>query len=311
MNWLRKNSSSDVGSDALKRSARNGGSASVKDRRLFGRGKTITARSTTDGRSFLVKSERGDLRNLAQKRGRIIRLLIVSLSVAIITTVIITLTIHSPKVHLRGDDIIAAGDTDMSGYDQIIKDYFRNYPFDRLKPALKIASLNSYLHSKAPEIKSVASIENNFIKSTTIVVDVRRPIAMWESSGRKYYVDEDGVPFLKNYFPDPEISVVDKSGIPTSAVSQVANNNFISFIGQVVALSSERGVKISQIVIPPLTTRQIEVYFESKAFPVRMSTSDSSPQQVDDAIKMINHLDSRGITPSYIDVRVARRSYYK
>ena len=262
-------------------------------------GRTISARPSL---------ERGDLHSLARRRLGLFRLLVISVSVVIIATLVIGLSIHHQKVQLVG---VGASVTESDYYAKLIGEYFYERPFERFRPALNIVTLNHFLRARAPEIDLVQSIENNFLQATVMRLSLRKPVVMWESAGNKYYVDNYGIPFTKNYFADPNLSVVDKSGVEIERISQVANNDFLGFIGRVIALAAERNLPVAKIIVPPLTTRQIEVYFADSTFPVKMSTDGNAAKQVEDAARMLKYLNERKIMPNYVDVRVERRAYYK
>lgn len=255
-----------------------------------------------------VASERDEIRELVRRRRMIARLLVVAGLAVIITMIIINQTIHNQTVVL-----VAVGDSyDADRYNRIADDYFRQHPVERFKPQLKIDNLNNFFRTVAPEIESLQDIENNLFRSSIMRFTVRRPVAMWEMGNKKYYVDQKGVAFLVNYFTDPEISVVDKSGVSDNESSrQMINNQFLSFVGQIVALAPEKNLKIEQIVIPPLTTRQLEVFFSGVPYLIKMTTTSSPVKQIEDAASVIKYLNQNSIVPNYADVRVERKAYYK
>ena len=245
-------------------------------------------------------------RDLSRSQSKVARLLTFSLMATIILLVIVTQTIHNPEVEIKG-----VGNFDVDKYTTILNDYLRSNPAARFKPLLNINTLNSYIAGSAPEIEKVESIQTGLGRRTKIRVVARVPVVMWESSGKKHYVDSSGASFTTNYFADPSILVDDRSGASLPSTGRVANDRFVSFIGQVVAISSDMSLVVKRIIIPPLTTRQIELYVNDLTFPIRMSTADSASRQVSDASRSINFLQERGITPSYLDVRVERKVYYK
>lgn len=279
-------------------SVRRRGSSLARNPTRFQRGSVVTSGV---GR----ESARAELQALSRSRAKTARLLLFSLGMVIAMVVIVTQTIYSPVVVVSG-----ANGVGVDKYTTILADYFKANPVERIKMALNISSINSYIATLAPEIAGIESIATGFRRSE-IRLTARRPVVMWESSGKKYYVDALGVPFMVNYFADPDVVVDDRSGVSLSSVDRVVNDSFISFIGQAVAVANQANLVVKKIVIPPLTTRQIEIYVNDLQFPIKMTTSASVVKQVNDANRSIKYLQERGISPSYLDVRVERKTYYK
>ncbi|MGI6612395.1 MAG: hypothetical protein ACOX0Z_02375 [Candidatus Nanosyncoccaceae bacterium] len=279
--------------------SRQAGNRSGRRFAKFQRGNAISS-SATRGVT------RADFRVLSRRRSRVARLLVFSLSVVVITIVIVTQTIHNPVIKI--DDV--SDEVNVEKYTTILIDYFDTNPTERLKLALNIDSINSFLSSSAPEIERIKSIATGFGRSEIKLI-ARRPVVMWESSGKKYYVDALGKPFTVNYFSDPDIIVDDRSGVSLSSVDRVANDNFISFIGQSVSVANQSDLTVKKVIIPPLTTRQLEIYVNNLQFPIKMTTSASVVRQINDASRTIKFLQEHDISPSYIDVRVERKVYYK
>lgn len=293
MKWFNNNQKQNL-------SSVHRGSSQPKIRGLgkFQRGSAISA--TTSGLT------RADMQMLSRNRAKIARLLAFSLGVVILIAVIVTQTIYDPVIVLEGAD-----GASVDKYTTLMAEYFKTNPAERLRSMLNVKSANAFLATFAPEVERIESIKTGFGRRSEIKLVVRRPVVMWESSGKKYYVDALGVPFTVNYFADPTIVVDDRSGVSLSSVDRVANDNFIGFIGQAVAVANQMGLVVKKIIIPPLTTRQLELYVNDFQFPVKMSTVASVVRQISDASRVINFLQKRGVTPAYIDVRVERKTYYK
>lgn len=273
--------------------------------RQFRRGRTVAGDSKNRPALALA---RDDLRSLARRRSSALRLLLGSLAVVIITTFILGFSIHNQVVITDNQQVSGQ---ELQNYAKIIDDYFYERPLERLKLALDIDALNTFLTARAPEVLAVDSIETNFVQASLIRLRFRRAVVMWQNGEEKNFVDKAGVAFSKNYFEEPAVSVIDKSGVSLGRLKQVANNDFLGFIGQVVALSSEKNLQVEQVVIPPLTTRQLELRFKDKPYAVKMTSQANVAKQVEDASKAVKYLQNNNLTPAYIDVRVERKVYYK
>jgi hypothetical protein len=104
--------------------------------------------------------------------------------------------------------------------------------------------------------------------------------------------------------------VIDNSGVKTEQGKAIASSRLLSFVGQVVALSSQKGVSVTQVEIPAQSTRQ--VYIHGEGIPVmRMTIDKGVGEQVNDMAAALQYFKERGETPSYIDVRVPSRAFYK
>lgn len=201
--------------------------------------------------------------------------------------------------------------SDFSCYQQAVKDYFSKHPLERVKLFLKKDDLATNLKAHCPEVAAINSLNVSFLKPTVIKLDFKQPVAMWSLGETKYYVDKQGAAFLINYFEDPALKVVDKSGLDPAKVPAVASSQLLGFIGQVIALSAEKNLQVEKLLIPPFATRQVEVYYQGFGFPVKMLISRSSPEQVEDAARALSHIKTSGLNPQYLDVRIARRVYYQ
>lgn len=252
-------------------------------------------------------SYRADLHNLSRSQSRATRLFVFSVTAVVVISTIVVQTVYNPIVILN----TTSGEFNSERYVTIINDYFKLNQTERFKPILNIESINSHITSLVPEIERIESIKTGFLQRSEIKLVARKPVVMWVSSGKKYYVDALGVPFAVNYFVDPSIVVEDHSGASLASVDRVANDHFIGFIGQTAAVSNEIGLSVKRIVIPPLTTRQLELYVNDFDFPIKLSTSGSVARQLSDASRAISFFKDRKIFPSYLDVRVERKVYYK
>ena len=270
--------------------------------RYFKKGHTIVQKA-------LDISDRSSLRDLTFHRQFLIKAIIILVLVISLTAIIIWQTIYQVSPQVIGFEQLPA--TIISDYSQTIDQYFNQHPLERFSLALDVDNLNLFLNQKRPEIAKVSDIELRFLRPTLIKLNPRLPLAMWIINGIKYYVDNQGQAFTHNFFDDPSLEVIDQSGLDPGQVPKVASANFLGFVGQTIALSADKGLIVQKIVIPPMTTRQIEVYFDGYLFPVKFMTSNSVPRQVEDAYRSLKFLKDRNIVPVYLDVRVSQKAYYK
>ena len=135
-------------------------------------------------------------------------------------------------------------------------------------------------------------------------------MASWRLNDTQYFVDRYGVIFATSNTTTTAVEVIDNSGVRAEAGAQVVSHRLLSFVGIVVPLLEKQGWTIEHIEVPPSTTRQIIVKVSGKPA-IRMTIDRAGEAQVADAVSAITHLTSRSQQAEYIDVRTARRVFYR
>lgn len=202
---------------------------------------------------------------------------------------------------------------DTALYTSKILDYLNKHPTERFRFALKTDSLTTYLQTHdAPEILSV-SIDSSYVGfgRSSLYLHFREPVVVWQTGGSRLYVDSDGVAFTRNLYSEPGVQVVDQTGIQASNNQVLVSNRFLGFIGLVVGRMGSYGYKVSDIILPAGTTRQVEVKCAGIAYPIKFSIDRAVGEQAEDAVRAVSYLASRGIGVEYLDVRVSNRAFYK
>lgn len=189
--------------------------------------------------------------------------------------------------------------------------YFGVRPAERLRFILNEESLTSFVAATYPEVQSitVSSVVN--LTETRFRVQLREPIASWNIEGTRSYVDTNGVVFERNYFPNPNVQIVDRSGITPEQGSTVASNRLLSFVGKIVSESESGGYTVTSVSLPAETTRQLEVRLEGERPFIRFTIDREAGEQVEDMIRSLNFLKQQNRGAQYIDVRVAGRAVYR
>lgn len=198
-----------------------------------------------------------------------------------------------------------------SRYEHAINDYFAAHPFERFRVLLNEGSLTSYLAQVTPEVSSASSDGSAGFATSQFDLTFRRPVVGWLIGAHEYYVDDNGVSFQVNYFEQPTVKIVDQSGIPETAGTTVASSRFLRFVGLAVTLAKADGLAITQAIIPPDTTHEIEVIVTGHTYPIKLSLDRPVGEQIDDMQHALAYFDGRGQHPQYIDLRVSGKAYYK
>lgn len=278
----------------------------------FRRNQTLTGSSSSRVRSLSeesahIKSPRVHAHTLAQQRRQLgLALVMVVLCAAFLYTLVSQFT-ASAVVMASPDSSIQLGDS----YQQTIQSYLGDQPVERLRFLLNDAHLQEYMQAAHPEVKSIHVDGGAGFGASLFVVQLRTPIAGWSINGHQQYVDETGVAFTKNYFPSPAVQIVDKSGIQVETGQAVASNRFLGFVGQVVGMAKKQGFQATQVVIPSGTTRQVELHLNGVGYPIRLSVDRPAGEQVEDMAHAVRWMQSHGLSPEYIDVRVSGKAFYR
>lgn len=281
---------------------------------VFQRNRTLTGstseRISTTQNATDLRSPRTHVHHLALKRRKVgFVFLVVLASSALLTGLLMEFT---ASVKVGVSDSGYARELEPSSYEQAINDYLTRNPLSRLRFMLDKSELTTYLSSGvAPEVAAVSAVSLQQIGVANVTLTMRQPVAGWTIDSRQYFVDADGVAFEKNYYSAPSVQIVDNSGISLQQGVAVASNRFLSFVGRVVSLSKERGYTVVQAVIPSDTTRQLEVQLDGITPRIRFSIDRPAGEQVEDMTRSLQYLASRGVSPSYVDVRVSGKAFYK
>lgn len=269
----------------------------------YRRNRTLNSRETA---SPMETSERLETHRLIKRRRKIMRSLLgVACGMVGVLVLLFQLTIY---LSLQTPDARSAENAEK--YRAVLNEYYTARPAERFRFFLNSNDLKNFFLEKAPEVKTVR-IEGNFLAKSTVKLTFRQPVAQWSSAEKVYFVDDSGVTFEQNYFTSPSVAVKDESGIPTESGQEVINRQFLSFLGQAVHAFSQNDITVSGVILPAHTVRQVWFQLEGYPYIVRMTVDRGAMAQVKQAVVTIHQMSNRGEQPSYIDVRVDQRSFYK
>jgi len=302
---LPKRRRSDVETERLSNDERSQQYTFRRNRTLTG---SVSSKvTTTNEANATMKSPRVQTHILTQRRRHIGLILTLVATIVGALTVLIWQFTASVTVRAAGDASLQLDPV----YAQAIETYLTEQPVERLRFVINMNHLTKYLQSVAPEVASVENRGYVSFGTTQFAVTMRKPIAGWNVNGKQRYVDTTGTSFARNYFTSPAVQIVDKSGIQVAAGQAVASNRFLGFVGQIVGLAQRQGFTVSQVIIPPSTTRQVELRLKGVGYPVKLSIDRPSGEQIEDMARAIDWMAKRKQTPQYIDVRVSGKAYYR
>ncbi len=280
-------------------------------RYAFRRNRTLTGSASskvlsTGESTAQLKSARVQAHDLVRRRRHIGGiLLMVIIGASLLFTLVYQFT---ATAIVRTSDVSQPID---STYAAVIDDYFGKRPIERLRFLLNKETMTAYVQSVAPEIAAMRVDGAKGFGASLFIVEMRKPIAGWSINGAQQYVDATGVSFTRNYYQTPQVQIVDNSGIQMQAGQAVVSDHFLSFVGRVVGLATDKQYTVTEVVIPQGTTKQIELHIEQVAYPIKLLIDRPAGEQVEDMSRAIGWLQRNGKVAEYVDVRVSGRAFYR
>jgi hypothetical protein len=281
------------------------------DRYAFHRNRTLTGSSSSNVSSVTdhnaqLQSPRTQVHHLTRRRRRVGAVFLV---VALICIVLgIFLLQFTASVKVRASDVTTQLD---SRYIQDIQTYLDRQPVERLRFLMDTKQLLAYVQSVAPEVAALDIDGSAGYASTSFVVTLRQPTLGWTIRSTRQYVDATGTAFTRNYFAEPQVQVVDESGIQVSDGQTIASNRFLGFMGRVVGLAKAHGYTVTHVILPRSVTREIDLQIDGISYPVKLSVDRPAGEEIEDMDRAVRWLRAHGQNPKYLDVRVGRRAYYQ
>ena len=279
----------------------------------FRRNRTLTGSlsssvaSATEQRAEL-KSDRVHAHGLRRHRRR---LGLFIAGVVLVSAILLTFVYQSIAiVHVAS---LAPKRIQSALYESKIQEYLTIHPLERSRLFLDTTKLTAFLQrNDCPEIQEVLpDMRFDGFGSSKLTLVFRQAAVSWKTTSQQLYVDETGAAFSRNYYPDPKVTVIDKTGITTRDNQVLASNRFLGYIGVVIGKMRQYGFQTTSVTLPEGTTRQIALGLDGIQYPIKMSVDRPAGEQAEDAMRAIKYLQSKGMAPDYIDVRVGGKAYYK
>jgi len=276
--------------------------------RQFMRNRTIGNRYGA-GRDITQDSDRSRAHQLTAHRRKVGGVFFVVLvTIVLLSFLLLQLT---TQVVIIGQNAKMSRSLDTSIYVEVVNEYLDRHPIERLRFVLSDDQLAAYVATQYPEVASVKQRTTWGIGESRYELSLREPVAGWVIDGKQYYVDAEGVAFENNYYESPTVQIIDESGARPISGATVISTRFLGFIGRVVALGEERGYIVTEAKLPLGTTRQADIRIEGVSSSIKLSIDRGAGEQVEDLDRTLTFLKSRGLAPSYIDLRVEGRAYYQ
>ena len=216
------------------------------------------------------------------------------------------------KVIVNFSDNDTTSSIESSEYVDAINSFLDDHPLSRFNFVLNASDLNESVINKLPEVDSI-KLKQTIMGETVFEIKMRRAVAGWVINSKQYYVDSSGVPFMKNYFSNSAVQIVDNSGVEMSSddIGAIVSKRFLSFVGQIVSLAKNSGYTVTQAILPSGTTRELDINLKEVSAMVKLTIDRSEAEQIEDMANALKYFSSKGTMPSYIDVRVSGKAFYK
>ncbi len=170
-----------------------------------------------------------------------------------------------------------------------------------------------------PEVRQVElSTMQPFSTKVAARLTFRKPIFIWKGVGETYFIDKDGVLFIKNMYSssaEKNLPVIeDQGGVAPDPGQTVLTDTIVTDIAKLYQLMPGlylTPVKVSQIILPP-AAREIRAKLDGVPYYIKVSTERPVEDQVGELKQVVDFLNSSKVTPGeYIDVRVSNKAFYK
>lgn len=282
----------------------------------FRRSRTITGSAATSVRA--AGEDRGQLRSprlhehsLRKHRRKLSVYLILSVLAAGVLWYVIAAYIGNTIIVGTYSTQPVSRSLDSTAYQELTKRYLAERPFERFEFALNEQTFSQYMSAHAPEVSEASLSTGDRLGTGQLSVRLREPVASWTIKGQQYFVDTDGLAFTKNYFAVPAVVVSDKSGINADA-GVVASTKLLRFIGRVVTLVNQSGTSsVEAVTLPTGSTREVDFKLRDRDYLIKAHLDRDPAGQATDIINAVRYVDSKGITPKYLDIRVSSKAYYR
>jgi hypothetical protein len=288
--------------------------AELAQRYTFRRNRTITGSSSREIVSSAeltadLRSPRAHAHHLTTLRRRLALYFIGVGAAAGLLYLLVSQLVASATLQVTPLTSLPAADR--AAYQAAVESYYGARPIERLRFLLKPDALLSHIQATRPEVASLRLEPGANLGEAVLTLTPRHAVARWDINGASRYVDKEGVVFVRNYGRTPKLRIIDDSGLKASATQNVASNRFLSFVGRVVADAADKGLTVRTITIPEFTTRQIAIKLRGSPISYKFSIDRSAGEQVEDMARVRSYLQRHHLRPSYVDLRVKGKAFYK
>lgn len=205
-----------------------------------------------------------------------------------------------------------SGELDADTYQSLVRRYFNEHPFEQFSFSLNEAAFSNFMAAHASEVESAVLAKSNGFGAAALSLSLREPVVTWTIKSKQYFVDDSGEAFTRNYFATPSVAVVDKSGV-NAELGAVTSGKLLHFIARAITLVNKDNVAspVVGVELPAGSTREVDFKLQGKDYIIKGNLDRDPAGQAADITNAVRYVDSKGINPAYLDVRVAAKAYYR
>lgn len=282
----------------------------------FRRSRTITG--TTSARvtpgataTSQLKTPRLQIHELKKVRSLVVKVLCALLVVSL--PLLYAILNHIGTIVIVTDRQSSISQVSAADYRTATSQYFGEHPLERFSFLLNEAALRRFMLERHSELSDFAITKQWYGGDVRFAAKTRQPLVVWQTGGRRYYVDGEGVAFTQYQGDSSKLVVItDQSGVaPSEVETAIASKRFITFLGKLVGAINGGGKgRVGSVIVPP-SAREIDIKLEGRDCVIKTNSDRDPSQQAEDVLRALAYFDAQAAKPHYIDARVGGKAFYR
>lgn len=140
---------------------------------------------------------------------------------------------------------------------------------------------------------------------TTLLVIACAALVIWIAVGIYNFIRDANQPEVAASPTEPTVSIIDENA------GDNISTRVKEFVARIEQDFYDLGYSVDHAVLPFQKAREVDIFIAGRTEYYKMTLDRGSATQAEDAERMIRYLDEKGITPSYVDLRIEGKAYYK
>ncbi len=198
-------------------------------------------------------------------------------------------------------------------YQQAASKLFASSWLNKNKITVNTAKVTAKLKEQFPELDQVIITLPLINHRPIVYLLASRPSIVLSTNSGKYILNEKGIA-VKNWDSLTDQSfklttVDDESQLSTNLGQQVLPEQQVGFIFNTLAWLNQKGQTIQKATLPN-SYNELDIQIKDRP-KIKMNILEDAKEQVGAALAALSYVSKKNLHPSYIDVRVVGRVYYK
>lgn len=140
---------------------------------------------------------------------------------------------------------------------------------------------------------------------TTLLVVACAALVIWIAVGVYNFIRDASQPEVAASPTEPTVSIIDENA------GDNISTRVKEFVARIEQDFYDLGYSVDHAVLPFQKAREVDIFIAGRTEYYKMTLDRGSAVQAEDAERMMRYLDEKGITPSYIDLKIEGKAYYK